>query len=275
MIEIFREFWQDYLRAALDILLVSYLVYQILRLLIRTRAVPIIVGIVIIVSMSLSANWLKLHTVSLLFDKLFLPIVIAMIISLQPELRRMFYSMGQTRLFKRLLQVQTVPTEEILQACLTLSDDKTGALIVLEKNVGLRQIVEGGIAIQSKISRELLTAVFYKGNPLHDGAVVISGNLILAAACYLPLSNSQILKRTHGARHRAALGVTEESDALAIVVSEEKKGHIAVCFGGDLQSNIDSIQLKSILMAFNSNRLEEEWALLFAPAKNTKKKVAK
>ncbi|MES0488586.1 MAG: diadenylate cyclase CdaA [Leptospirales bacterium] len=258
-------------RNAIDILLVAFITYQIIRLLRHTRATPVFIGLALLLTVSVISRILQLETVNWIFESISGYILIAMIVILQPELRRIFYTIGQTRWYRLLFQTREVPVDEIYQAGMQLSEVKTGALFVLVNKIGLKHISEGGIAIDAKLTKELLVSIFYGQNPLHDGAIIIEGNQILSAATYLPLSNSDQLKKTHGARHRAGLGISEESDCLALVVSEEK-GWITACYLGEMKEKVDHVKLKSLLMAFNSDRLSEEWNTLFAPTGSGKNK---
>ncbi len=258
MIDSYTEYAMNFI----DILLVSFFIYQTYKLLRHTRATPVLIGMGILLIISFVARLLQLETVTWLFESVSSYILIAVIVILQPELRRMFYRLGQTRWYRMLFQTQEIPIEEIMQACQQLAADKTGALIVLVNRIGLRHISEGGIFLQAKLTRELLLSIFFGKNPLHDGAVIIEGGQVVSAATYLPLSSSSQLKKTHGARHRAGLGISEESDALSLVVSEEK-GKISACYLGDLQENLDPVKLKSLLTSFNADRLDDEWETLF------------
>lgn len=258
-------------RDILDILLVTFLLYQLYRLISRSRALPVVWGLLIILMLIPVASILHLETLKWIFDLIADFIIIAVIVSLQPELRRLFYRIGQARWYRSLVPIQQVPVEEISQAVQQLAEEKTGALIVIVNRIGLRQLMEAGIMLRANISRELLLSIFYGENPLHDGAVLIEGNSILSAASYLPMSSSTQLKRTHGARHRAGLGISEESDALVIVVSEEK-GYITLAHQGELVEKADISDVKSVLMAFNSSRVEEEWERLFKEFSKIRKK---
>lgn len=254
--------YADLIKNIIDILLVTVLAYQAYRLLRHSRATPVLIGMAILFIISLFSRLVQLETVTWLFESVSSYILITVIVILQPELRRMFYQIGQARWYRLLFKAQEIPVDEILQASHQLAEEKTGALIVVVNQIGLRHISEGGIMLQGKVSRELLLSIFYGKNPLHDGAVILEGSQLISAATYLPLSSSTKLKKTHGARHRAGLGISEESDALAIIVSEEK-GKISLCYMNDLQENIDTIKLKSLLTAFNNDRLDEEWASFF------------
>lgn len=260
------EYLATYVKDGVDVLLVTFLIYQAYRLLNHTRAIPVVVGLFFLLGVSLFARFFELETLAWLFENLSNYLVIGAIVILHPELRRMFSRIGQTHWYKSFVPTQQIPVEEIHQATMQMAEDKIGALMVLVQKIGLKQLTEGGIPLEARLGREILVSIFYNGNPLHDGAVIIEGGQVSSAATYLPLSTSSQLKRTHGARHRSGLGISEESDALAIMVSEEK-GRVSVAYLGRLRENIDSIQLKSILMAFNANRMSEEWESLFAAKK--------
>ena len=146
----------------------------------------------------------QLETLSWLFDSISAYFVIAILVVLQPELRRLFYQIGQARWYRTLIQVQQVPVDEIATAIKQMSDAKCGAIMAIVNKVGLKQYSESGVQISGRVSREFLVSIFYGKNPLHDGAVVIEGQNVTAAACYLPMSTSSEVKRSYGARHRAA-----------------------------------------------------------------------
>ncbi|GAB4430927.1 MAG: diadenylate cyclase CdaA [Turneriella sp.] len=248
-------------RDLLDILLVTLVVYYGYRLVRQSRAVPILGGVAIFLALTFISHRAQLETLSWLFDSISAYFVIGILVVLQPELRRLFYQIGQARWYRTLIQVQQVPVDEIVSACKQISESKFGALIAIVNKVGLRQYTESGVQIAGRVSRELLNAIFFGKNPLHDGAVIIEGQNVVAAACYLPMSTSNEIKRSYGARHRAALGLSEDSDALVIVVSETN-GKIALAFLGEVKENIDQARLRKILIAFNQNQLSEEWKTL-------------
>ncbi|MCS6972646.1 MAG: diadenylate cyclase CdaA [Leptospiraceae bacterium] len=248
-------------RDLLDIFLVTLVLYYSYRLLRQSRALPILGGVVLFLALSIFSHRAQLEALGWLFDVISPYFVIGILVILQPELRRLFYHIGQARWYRTFIPVQQVPVDEITQACRQLSETKTGALIAIANKVGLRQYAESGVPVSGRISRELLLAIFYGKNPLHDGAVIIEGQNILAAACYLPLSTSSTIKRSHGARHRAGVGLSEDSDALVIIVSETS-GKIALAFLGELRENVDPARLRKVLVAFNQNRLAEEFKTL-------------
>ena len=246
------------LRDLADILLVALVIYYGYRLIRQSRALPILGGIALFLALTFLSHRGQLETLSWLFDAISGYFVIAILVALQPELRRLFYQIGQARWYRSLMQVQQVPVDEILTAVKSMADVKCGALIVIMNKVNLKQYSESGVQMNARISRELLTSIFFGKNPLHDGAVIIDGQMILSAACYLPMSTTAEIKRSYGARHRAALGLSEDSDALIIVVSETN-GKINVTYLGEMRENVDSNQLRRYLAAFNQNRLIDEW----------------
>lgn len=247
-------------RTYLDILLVAFLLYQLYRLIASSRAIPILVGLLLFLLMSPLSRFLQLETLSFIFDIISNFLIIAVIVTLQPELRRMFYRLGQASWIRNFMTGYQIPVEEIFSAVEQMAKNKTGALLVLVNKMGFEHKAESGILLQARLSRELLLSIFYEHNPLHDGAVIIEGSMVVSAASYLPLSSSTKLKKTHGARHRAALGITEESDAFSIVVSEST-GLISCCFLGDFVEGVELNMLKALLSAFNQDRLTEEWEL--------------
>lgn len=248
-------------RDILDIILVTLVVYYGYRLVRQSRAVPILGGVALFLALTFLSHRTQLETLSWLFDSISGYFVIGILVVLQPELRRLFYQIGQARWYRTLITVQQVPVDEIAAACKQMSDTKCGALIAIVHKVGLRQYSEAGVQVGGRVSRELLQALFYGKNPLHDGAAIIEGQNLIAAACYLPMSTSSEIKRSFGARHRAALGLSEDSDALIIVVSETN-GKLSLAFLGEMKEGIDQARLRKILIAFNQNNLVEEWRSL-------------
>lgn len=249
------------LRAAFDILLVTLVVYYGYRLVRQSRAVPILGGVALFLLLSIISHRAQLETLSWLFDSISAYFVIGILVVLQPELRRLFYQIGQAQWYRKLIPVEQVPVDDIVNAVKQMSEAKCGMLIALVHKVGLRQHSETGVQIGARVTRELLVSIFYGKNPLHDGAVIIEGQSLVAAACYLPMSNTTGIKRSFGARHRAALGLSEDSDALLLVVSETN-GKITLAFLGELKEGVDLARLRKILVAFNENALSDAWSAL-------------
>ncbi len=236
--------WWD----ALDILIVSILVYELLKLIRGTRAVQMAIGIAAIVGLFYLSTGLQLETLNWLIRNIIGYVVYAAIVLLQADIRRALVHLGRGRLFRRFEGKSTdeETVEELVVATTTLSSKKTGAIIVIERAIGLRNYIESGIPLDAKLTYDLLVSIFQPTSPLHDGAVILQGDRIAAAACFLPLTINPRLNRELGSRHRAAIGVTEENDAVAIVVSEET-GKISVVADGDIEHDIDSERLRKRL----------------------------
>ena len=236
--------WWD----ALDILIVSILVYELLKLIRGTRAVQMAIGIAAIVGLFYLSTGLQLETLNWLIRNIIGYVVFAAIVLLQADIRRALVHLGRGRLFRRFEGRSTdeETVEELVVATTTLSSKKTGAIIVIERAIGLRNYIESGIPLDAKLTYDLLVSIFQPTSPLHDGAVILQGDRIAAAACFLPLTINTRLNRELGSRHRAAIGVTEENDAVAIVVSEET-GKISVVADGDIEHDIDSERLRKRL----------------------------
>ncbi len=232
--------WND----ALDILIVAAIIYEVLVLLRGTRGAQMALGIIIIIVFYyLSRRW-HLETVQWILTNLLPFFFLAIIIIFQSEIRRGLTSMGKNPFWRSLTPVKISDIyDEIVLTATTLSSQKIGALIVLERDVGLKNYVESGIALNAQLSFDLLTTIFNPHTPLHDGAVIVQREKIAAAACFLPLTLDPRLSKELGTRHRAAIGITEETDAVALVVSEET-GSISVAEGGKIERDLDGEQLK-------------------------------
>lgn len=252
MFKYFR--WQD----ILDILIVAYIIYRVLLLIKGTRAVQMIVGIVLIFLVFLVADLLKLHTLYWIIQSLWAQVVLALIILFQPEIRRALARMGQTPILPTLTTASEAKSfDEIVRAAISLANKKIGALIVLERENPLTELVEVGTPLDAKVTKELLLSIFHPTSPIHDGAVVIRGDRVVAAGCFLPISLRSDLSKNLGTRHRAAIGLTEESDAIVIVVSEET-GLISVAESGRLETPMDMGTLMDYLTEAFSQK-KKKW----------------
>jgi diadenylate cyclase len=231
----------------LDILGVSLFVYGVLYFLRITKGIQILKGLIFLALIWALASLLDLKTVSTIFEKLWTVGLFSLVVIFQPEIRKALSKLGQaTRLtFSKPLEERVV--ERIVRACAFMSERQIGALIVIERNQNLEPLLEGCVTIDAVVSVELLITIFDPLTPLHDGAVVIRGDRIVYASCVLPLSKSSEIPRKYGTRHRAGLGISEESDAIAVIVSEET-GEISVAVGGKLHRNLDQELLKSLLL---------------------------
>jgi diadenylate cyclase len=236
--------WRD----ALDVLIVAFLIYQLLLFIRGTHAVQMALGGLVLVILYWASQWFNLETVNWLL-RTFLPyVVFGIIVVFQTEIRKVLAHLGKTPLLGAFATTRTEEViDEIVLAATTLAAQRTGAILVIEREMGLRSYIETGIALDALLTYDLLISIFNPGTPLHDGAVVIQGNRVAAAACFLPLTVNPALSRELGSRHRAAIGVTEDTDALAVVVSEETGG-ISVVVGGNIRRNVDGRALKQALL---------------------------
>jgi diadenylate cyclase len=235
---------------AVDVLIVGFIIYQVMKLVKGTRSAQIIVGFSLIALLAFVAYWFQLEGLLWLFSTLAPFGLIVLVIVFQPELRGVLAQMGQHRLLRRFFAVQRRRSaEEIARAVLRLAELNYGGLIVIEGNTGLRNFAESGKEMHADVSSELLVTLFTPYTPLHDGAVIISGEKIVAAAASLPLTTNLRYRKLFGMRHKAAIGVSEVSDAVVIVVSEETS-KISIAFGGILDSDIPKADFKEKLATY-------------------------
>lgn len=245
----------DMMVAVVDIGVVSYVFYRLFMLIRGTRAVQLIKGIIVLVVATFASQYLGLREVNWLLKRVMEALIVAIPVVFQPELRRALEQLGRGRLFTPAPSPEVLDEEsrnrlidELLRATEMLSKNKVGALLVLERETGLNDYIETGIKIDGLVSAEFLINIFIPNTPLHDGAVVVRGNRVLAAACFLPLTDQGGLPTELGSRHRAALGISEQSDALALVVSEET-GAVSLGSAGKLIRSLDSRTLREMLTA--------------------------
>jgi len=230
--------------SVLDILIVAFVIYQLLMLVRGTRAAQMLFGIGLIVFLYYASRWWRLDTVHWLLTTLLPYAVFALIVLFQAEIRRGLARLGGNPLLPRLARLERSSSyDDILLACSLFSAEKTGALMVLERDTGLRTHTESGIGLDALLSYDLLVSIFRPQSPLHDGAVVVQKDKVAAAACFLPLSVNPALSRQLGTRHRAAIGITEETDAVAVVVSEQS-GAISLAVQGSIEENISLERLR-------------------------------
>jgi diadenylate cyclase len=250
------------IKAIIDISIVAWVIYKLTIIVRETRAWQLIKGILLILLATELSNVLGLKTINFILQNMIQVLALGAIILFQPELRRALEKIGRSR-FKSFLnfdegantRVQTTAViEEIVKACVEMSSKYTGALIVIERDTKIGDIINTGTQLESNVSSELLINLFVPDTPLHDGAVVIRDNKIKAAACFLPLTDNPNLIKELGTRHRAALGITEVSDCIAVVVSEES-GKISFALNGGLTRNLTPDTLRK---ALNKNLLESE-----------------
>ncbi len=236
----------------LDILVVTILIYELLIWIRKTRGWMLFKGIILVVVFWLLAAILELNMVLFIFDRAFSVGILAIIIIFQPELRRALEKLGTSNLFTNMVgysanTVNERSTEALIEAIKTMAQAKTGALIAVEQKVALGEYEQTGIPIDAEISAQLLINIFEKNTPLHDGAVIIRRNRVLAATCYLPLSENSDISKELGTRHRAALGLSEVSDAKVFIVSEET-GAVSMAYGNQLYRNMTEAAIRRELL---------------------------
>lgn len=236
----------------LDIALVFIIVYVLLKLVRGTRALPTAVGMIILGLLYWLAIAQDLATLEFVLRSAVLYIGVAIIVLFQAEIRQALIYFGNRLRFPSLRRQRGALGEtiydEIVLATTTLSSEKIGALIVIERNVGLRNFIDAGVGLDAKLTYDLLVTIFNPATPLHDGAVIIQRERIAAASCFLPLTKNPVVSRELGTRHRAAIGITEDTDAISVVVSEET-GLISFIDGGRVRRHLDTNQLRGLLLS--------------------------
>lgn len=236
----------------LEIVILAYFFYKIILWFKKTRAWTLVKGIVVIIAFAGIAILLRLNTILWILRNTISVGIIAVIILFQPELRRALEELGRKNILSDVLirddiikneRINAHTIQELISAAMVMSKNKTGALIVVEKSVALGEYESTGIKVDAEVTHQLLVNIFEKNTPLHDGAVIVRNNRVVSATCYLPLSNRSDIDKELGTRHRAALGISEVSDSITIIVSEET-GDISIAEGGTLYTSLDSEQLR-------------------------------
>jgi diadenylate cyclase len=232
----------------LDILVVAVLVYEVLKLIRGTRAVQMGLGGGVLVGLFYLSRWGHLETVNWLIRNLAGYIVFAVIVLFQADIRRALAHLGRAPFFRYLAQSESAEesVEELVVAATMLSSQHTGAIVAVERLIGLRNYIEGGIPLDAVLTYDLIVSIFQPDSPLHDGAVIVQGDRVAAAACFLPLTVNPKLSKELGSRHRAAIGLTEENDSIAIVVSEET-GNISIVSDGQIERGLTPDALRTRL----------------------------
>ena len=233
--------WND----IVDILVVAFIAYRVLLFLVDTRAMQIVRGVFVIAIFGMLAQALRLRTITWLLSRLLSAVLIAIPIVFQPELRRLLEAIGRGRLIRGRGSVDDVAdsyVDALVGAVSYLQQHRIGALIIFQRNTGLREIWRSAVQLRAEITQELVLSIFWPNNPLHDGAVIMDRQSIIAASCYLPLTDNDDISRWYGTRHRAAVGVTEVSDATALVISEEQ-GHVSLAIRGHLSRPLNEDQV--------------------------------
>lgn len=238
------------IQIVVDIALVWYVLYKLIMLIRGTKAIQLLKGIVIVLGVRLASLFFNLQTLQWLTNQVIIWGFLAIIILFQPELRRALEQIGRGSIFSRSTKSaeETLENtiESIVKSCNYMAKRRIGAIVTIERETGIDDYAETGIAINGKLTQELLTNIFTPNTPLHDGAVIIKGDEIVAAACFLPLSESPFISKELGTRHRAAIGISEVTDALTIIVSEET-GNISCTRNGELRRKLDLDELRTYL----------------------------
>lgn len=238
------------LKDVIDILIVSYIFYNLYLLIKETRAEQLMKGILVLLAITRIAEILELQLLSWLLTHTIQAGMFALLIVFQPELRRILEYLGQTKFLSTNITNSNTNNDnfilELAEGMMSLSRQKIGALVILERKTGINEIIQTGTKIDGEVTRQLLINIFIPNTPLHDGAVVVRKNRIVAAGCFLPLTENKFLNQELGTRHRAALGISERSDCISLVVSEEK-GHISIAQNGKLYKDLKEDTLKSLL----------------------------
>ena len=256
-----------------DISVVVVLIYFLLKLTTRTRAMQVIRGFGIIIVLAQVTEWLGMSTIAWLSNYIINAGALVLIVLFQPELRRALERLGTGNILDRNLSEYNeilIRIDKIIASCLYFSKTKTGALIVVENRIGLNDIIETGTRLDAAITSELIENIFFPNAPLHDGAVVLRGNQIVAAGCFLPLSDNRLIGQDLGTRHRAALGISEVSDSMTIIVSEET-GVISIARDAKLIRYIDSKALRDMLTTvYNLEEVNQKRRFSFLRKKGRK-----
>jgi diadenylate cyclase len=240
------ELIATYVRPAVDILLLAFLIYKTYQILVRTQAMQLVRGIILLMGIYGAAFFLKLPTVTWILSIIAPGLVIGLAIIFQPELRKIFLKLGQGGLFRPGVRPKAGMIEGVVTAAEILSEKKRGALVVFARTVGLKSFIEKGVRLDAVPSGSLIISIFGHDTPLHDGAAIIQSGRVAAAGCFLPLSEQQDIRKSFGTRHRAALGITEEADAVVLVVSEET-GALSLAYDSKLYYGLSGAQVRERL----------------------------
>lgn len=235
--------WQD----VLDIAIIAFIAYQVINLIRGTRTAQMLIGFLIVLATYLGSQYFELHTLNWVLSNFLASIILVIVVVFQNDIRRALTQVGAARSFsgaERIAQGQVL--EEVVRSAVLLASKRIGALLVFERDVNLNEYIEVGTRIEARASRELMQSIFLTTSPMHDGAVIIQHGRITAAGCFLPLTANPNVSKTLGTRHRAAIGLTEETDAIVVVISEEE-GQISLVREGKIIRDLDAGTLRSTL----------------------------
>lgn len=231
----------------LDISIVAFIIYRIILLIKGTRAVQMLLGLAVILAVYLASRVGDLHTLNWFLSNFLSSIILVIVVIFQNDIRRALMHVGRNPFFGGMTyREETEVIEELVKSCVALGSRKIGALLVIERETGINDLLESGTSIDARVESELIRAIFMPNSPIHDGALVLQQGRLKMAGCFLPLSQSSDISKALGTRHRAAIGLTELADAVAIIVSEET-GKISVAVNGGMTRNLDATSLKKVL----------------------------
>lgn len=231
---------------AIDIAIIAFVIYRIIDLIRGTRAVQMLIGLSVVFLTYLSSQYFSLYTLNWILDNFLSSILLVIVVIFQDDIRRALTQVGTRPFFGVEARLQGQDIEEIVRAAVSLASKRIGALIVLPRDVGLNQYIEVGTPLDAKVSKELITSIFLPTSPIHDGALIVQHGRIIAAGCFLPLTTNPHVSKTLGTRHRAAIGLTEETDAIVVVISEEE-GAISLVREGRITRDVDAGTLRTTL----------------------------
>jgi diadenylate cyclase len=236
--------WQD----VLDVLVVAFIIYRTFLLLKGTRASQLVAGVIIVFFVFYLSKHLELFALGWILNNFVSSITLVIVVVFQNEIRRVLLMLGRSPFFKKITYVEeTLFFDELANACTAMAGRKTGALIVIEREVGLEEFMEIGVRLDAEVNTELILSIFQYASPLHDGAMIIREGRIRGASCILPLTMKDTIDKELGTRHRAAIGISEVTDALALVISEEK-GRISYALKGEIHRDVKGDELKRVLL---------------------------
>lgn len=238
--------WQD----VIDIVLVAFIIYRTLVFIKGTRAVQIIIGFIIVLSVFHFSNKFELFTIGWILNNFVGSIILVIVVIFQNDIRKILLAIGRSPFFKKISYVkETLFYDELISACVSMQQRRVGALIVVEREIGLEEFMEIGVRFDAEVNAELIMSIFQQKSPLHDGAMIIREGRIVSASCILPLAMKGGMDKQFGTRHRAAIGITEVTDAISIVVSEEN-GKLSYASQGNITTGVTTDDLKKALINF-------------------------
>lgn len=245
-------FVKDILRPIADIIIITIILYQVYKILIQTKTMHLVKGIVSLLLLYLFALIFKIDTVLWIMTNLTQVLMIAIVVVFQPELRKIFTKIGVSGLFNMRSRVTSSNIDSAVSAAQVLADRRRGVLIVFSRSMNLKNIIETGTIINADVTASLIISIFEYDTPLHDGAIVISGNKIVSAGCFLPLSKQENIKQSFGTRHRAALGLSEESDAIVLIASEET-GALSIAYDSNIYYDLPVEEITFLINKIQSS----------------------